>query len=47
MATELTAAEAAKKKEQSLEEMVPPYLHDLLPVFDNIRKNLNDLPSLA
>ena len=34
MATELAAAEAAKKKERSLEEMVPPYLHDLLPVFD-------------
>ena len=33
-ATELAAAEAAKKKERSLEEMVPPYLHDLLPVFD-------------
>ena len=32
--TELAQAAHAKDKEKTLEEMIPPYLHDLLPAFD-------------
>ena len=32
--TELARKAHEKDKEKTLEEMVPPYLHDLLPVFD-------------